>query len=94
MCSQTKGKRGSHGFCQTCTDYVEEDPESHDIHQRYVYDRIPNYGGDPLSEYMDLNPFVVCDRNVCAFCDREAGGIDDCCTDHIHQHCSCYPDFY
>jgi hypothetical protein len=42
-----------------------------------------------LLERESLHPFHICDCGICAWCGDDN---DDCCKDHLHQLCSCYPE--
>jgi len=68
--------RSDHGFCRSCVEDVKANPKQHDA--------IPQYHRGAYH----LHPFHICDCGICAWCGDE---VDDCCSDHFEQACSCYP---
>ena len=91
-CSWTDGGgmgciNGSHGFCAECVERVEDERDACDIPQRHNPEH-PRLERGPV-ERDHLHPFHMCDCGICAWCGEECY---DCCSDHVGQHCSCYPE--
>ena len=91
-CSWTDGGgmgciNGSHGFCAECVERVKEERDACDIPQRNNPEH-PMLERGPV-ERDHLHPFHMCDCGICAWCGEECY---DCCSDHVGQHCSCYPE--